>query len=257
MNAKQWITATLLLLAVACTKQPDTPGTDPGPGPQETRLKKMEMSDNYLEVSYNTDGTIALVTNRLSSNNSLSNSFSFSYSNGQLTEVGYGPKWKYYYTNGQITKVETINDANVSRYLIELTYAGGKIAEKKESLVNGTTVSNFMRSNYTYTAAGNLDKVEVFQFINQQWKKSEEIRFTAYDNHVNTTESFENYPWLPLSVFSTNNPLKQEYYDDQGTLLGTTTYVYTYNTAGLPATRTSTEKFIGFPEVVDVVKMYY
>jgi hypothetical protein len=58
-------------------------------------------------------------------------------------------------------------------------------------------------------------------------------------------------------VFSTNNPLKQEYYDDQGTLLGTTTYVYTYNTAGLPATRTSTEKFIGFPEVVDVVKMYY
>jgi hypothetical protein len=80
-------------------------------------------------------------------------------------------------------------------------------------------------------------------------EKSEEIQYPEYDNHVNTSGHLENNPYLPIGLYSVNNPLKEVFLDDQGTVLGSTTFTYTYDAAGRPVTRKSVEKYIGFPEV--------
>ncbi|MBV9986954.1 MAG: hypothetical protein JO301_04710 [Chitinophagaceae bacterium] len=254
MNLKhplKLVTVLLLSALTACEKKADTPVNTP-----VSRLSKIEYDNNYAEVNYNADGSIASITDKLS--NGMPNiAYTFQYSNGNLSEIGFGGKWKYTYTDGKITKVETANETGVVKYQADLAYTGNKLTEKLESFVSLVGLKPYMRTVFTYSAQGNLAKKELFQYINQEWKKSEELQYPEYDNHPNTSEHLERTPYLPLGLYSVNNPLKQVYLDENGAVLGNTVFNYTYDNLGRPLTRTSVEKFIGFPETVETIKLYY
>jgi hypothetical protein len=254
MNAKQIlrsIPALLLFFTTACEKKTEMPVISP-----VSAISKLEFENFYVKASYNPDGTLAVIASKQNTGTG-DFLYTFQYTNGRVMEINYGGKWKYYYSGEQVLKVETYNEGGTLKYQAEFSYNGNRISEKLESIISSGIPRPYMRTLFTYNSQGNLSKKEVFQYINQQWDKSEEIQYPEYDNHVNTSGHLENNPYLPLGLYSVNNPLKEVFLDGQGTVLGSTTFTYTYDEAGRPVTRKSVEKYIGFPEYVQNVKLFY
>ncbi len=259
MKPKQFtraIPALLLLLTVACSKTVDTPVTPPPGTVQPSKISKIEFDDNLVEASYDANGNLSTVLHKLA-DGSLLQGYNFSYSGGKLSEVGFGGKWKYIYNGPLLTKVETHTAAGVLKYQVEFSYTHNRITEKTEYLVSSVGPRPYMRSVYAYHSNGNVSRMEIYQFVNGYWKKSEEIHYPLYDTSPNILKQFENYPYLPADLFPVNNPLKEVYYDDLGTKMGEVINEYTYDSKGRPVTRKATHQFPGFPDVVEVTKMYY
>jgi hypothetical protein len=225
--------------------------------PRSSNVVKIENDDDKAEFGYNQAGQISSMTIKDNTGAILVN-YAFAYNSGKITEVaGAGQKWKYTYTGNLVTKVE-VTAANVVVRKYEYTYANGKLASQTESAKNVQGGLEFeTKTQYSYTTAGNVSKAEVFDFINNGWVKSDEIRVTAYDNKVNATIQYENFPYLPNFNFVTNNPLVEEHRTPTGVVYATVNYEYTYDNSGRVVTRKMKHQVIGFPLEVYNTKYIY
>ncbi len=242
----------VVLMASACTKDP-VPQIPP---PANNPISRITMDDNIVDTRYNSDGSIHAFTLSGPGRTNLVD-FVFSYENGRLKEVVYGGKWKYYYTGNLISSVETYNEYGTLRYVTRFGYTNEKITEKLEWIVTAISELPSRKTKFSYNADGNISKKELYQFINGDWKKSEEIIPVKYDQKVNTREHLENYPYLPLSYFSVNNVLRENYFDDYGQPDGVAVHEYTYDIAGRPVSRKTTFSFIGFPDTYSIASFHY
>ena len=101
--------------------------------------------------------------------------------------------------------------------------------------VNTTAPGDYFR--YEYNAAGNVTK----EFYRRAGPNSPERlwqEFTAYDNKnsLYATPVLRLYTLLirDASAYSLNNPLSINYYKDDGTLSGSDTFVFEYNSRNYP-----------------------
>jgi len=217
--------------------------------PSTPRVVKIENDDDKAEFGYNAAGQISSMTVK-DNNGAVLVNYAFAYNAGKITEVaGAGHKWKYTYTGNLVTKIDVttgINNVIVRRY--EYTYANGKLSTQTESASNiqgGLILET--KTQYAYTPTGNVSKTEIFDFINNGWVKSDEIRITAYDTKANATIQYENFPYLPNFNFLANNPLAEEHRTANGTIYATVAYEYTYDNSGRVATRKMKHQVIGMP----------
>lgn len=247
------VTTALLIAFTGCRKTAEP--AQPIPGYAAT-LTRIQTDGDVLDISYNAGKQVASVTTRAAGFPN-DNVYTFSYSNDVLTEVTFGGKWKYYYSGGKIARIETLNEAGVVRYQSVYNYTGDRITEKIESRVSGALVMPFMKTEYSYYASGDLFSKIVYEFINNDWKRSEEVVTDSYDNYTNITERFESLPFLPGYSFASHNPLHETWKDDQGQQIGTVEYEYTYNSSGRIATRKKTNRYNSFPDEVSNTTMFY
>lgn len=242
----------ILLFVVACTKNPVTP-----PSTLASAISKLEKDGDSWEVSYNPDGSIQNLTRRLADSSVMAR-YDFVYANGKLLEVNSGGKWKYYYTGDQLTQIETYNSLGALRYRSEFAYMNGKITERTNHYANTPVpLRPLSRTRYTYNTDGNVVVKQHFDYVNDDWQKTGEVHVLAYDNRSNTYEHLETFPYLPASLLSVNNPLREEYVAVNGLPYGSAVYEYQYNTAGKPAYRRVTYAYTGFPDTHSEAKFHY
>lgn len=249
-------TTQILMLAVlmvsGCTKDP----VQQIPPPVSNPISKIETDNAIVETSYNVDGSIHSFTRSGAGGTNLRN-YVFSYENGRLKEVVFGGKWKYNYTGNLISSVDTYNESGVLRYAIRFTYVNDKITEKLEVLVTAAAEFPSLKTRYTYNTDGNISRKELFQFVNNDWKKTEEVIPVKYDHNVNTREHLETYPYLPLTYFSVNNVVRENYLDENGQPQGLAVHEYVYDISGRPVSRKTTLSFIGFPDTYSASSFHY
>jgi hypothetical protein len=251
----QIISAFLFMMAmvsISCRKQ-SFPVPNPVPANGITKIYK---NGDVQEVRYNADSTIHSVTLKQSGGGMVTN-YLYRYTNGKLTEIDFGGKWKYYYSGDLISSVETINNTGDIRYRFEFAYTNNLLTEKKEYLVNNASVKPYTKTVYTYTQEGNISKTERFDYINNDWRRAETYEIIEYDHHPNTSLHLENYPFLPLSCFSKNNPVKELFINDIGQQTGTVTHQYGYDNEGRPGARKTTYSNIGFPDASVITSFEY
>lgn len=253
---KQQIISSLLLLAatahISCRKQ-----IIPVPAPVPVNaISKIDKDGDLQQVSYNADGTIHTVVLKQSGGAMVTN-YLYHYENGKLREIDFGGKWKYHYSGNLVSFVETFNNAGEIRYRFEFSYTNQLLTEKKEYLVKNVLANPYSKTIYTYTAGGNVSKTERFDYINNDWHRAETYEIVQYDQHPNTSLHLENYPFLPLSCFSKNNPVKELFINDIGQQTGTITHQYGYDNNGRPGTRKTTYTNLGFPDSVSITQFEY
>lgn len=243
----------LCLLLAACSKQPQAP-TVPSPAPDE-RISRLEYDNNHISITYHTDGSIGKVVNTwLSGGNALS--YDFQYANGKISEVRSEGKWVYEYVGDKLTKIQTHNDQGIVKYEVVFTYSGSQVTERTEYLITTSGANPYFRTFYTYDSNGNVIKKEIHQYVNHEWKYSEHILYSDYDNTPNYVQQFESYPYISSRVFGGNNPRK-EVYMENNTVRETVEYTYTYDALGRTKTRLALHKPVGFAEYTERTAMVY
>ena len=246
--------AGFLMATTSCKKNAYeyTPGTPA----EKTTLTKIEKDGEITEAVYNSDGSIQSLNRKLVNNTNLQN-YVFSYDNGKLKEVDFNGKWKYYYTGEYITSVETYNANGVLKYRTDFAYTNGRVSEKIQYFVTSLGAFPDFRTVYHYRADGNVVKKEVFQDVNHEWFKEEDVIIEEYDQYINASERFVSYPYLPAGMFPPNNPVKEIWVDRGGTITQTAYHLYTYDVNARPLTRKTTYKFPGFPDTFSDLKIEY
>jgi hypothetical protein len=242
----------MVLLAGACTKDP----VQQVPPPTHNQISKVETDAGIVDITYNNDGSIHMFTRRQSNGPDLNN-FVFNYENGRLVEVNFGGKWKYIYSGNLITSIETYNESGVLRYAVRFNYTNDKIVEKTSVLLSAAGEFPSFKTLYEYNADGNVSRKQLFSYINNMWLKDEEIVYVKYDHQVNTKEHLETYPYLPLTCFSVNNPLRENYLDANGQPVGLAVHEYEYDISGRPVSRKTTNSFIGYQDTYSISSFYY
>jgi hypothetical protein len=246
-----------LFVAASCTKNPEKPVPEPEPPVSgSSKISRIEYEGNHVLAVYDAEGRIKTLTSK-DLNGVPQQTYNFLYQNGKLSEVQYGGKWKYTYMGDLIMKVETFNEAGALKWQTDFVYTNNRITEKTEYRITNLGTSPYTRTLFEYNTAGNISKKTFFQWTNQTWHKSEEVQIPEYDNHPNTTDHFENYPYMPAGLYSVNNPLKELYVDVSGPVSGTVTHQYTYDAQGRPSTRKTTYAYPGFPEEIETTKLFY
>lgn len=250
----RWILFSGLVFAIACQKSaPDNNNSNSGNS--NGKVVKLEQDGDQLKVNYRTDGKIDNMV--VIYGDGSSQTYQFSYNGDLLNQVDFGGKWKYYYSGTQLTKVETYNLNNVIRYRYDYTYTNNKVSSCLQTLINGSLEFPFMKISFEYNADGNVQKKTVFQYINQQWKQSEAVTYEGFDTHANVLEPFENLPYLPADMYSPNNPVKETWLDDQGTVNTVVTHQYSYDDQSRIKNRKSLFHITGFPDSTAEIKVYY
>ena len=245
----------LFLATTSCKKNAYT--YPPGIPADNTGVSKIEKNGEFSEVKYNADGSIQTIVRKQADGTVLTN-YVFSYENGKLKEINFLARWKYTYTGDLLTQVETYNASGQLRYRYEFAYTNGQLTERTDYLINAsTTGSPKFKTLYYYRADGNVSKKEIFEYLNDAWRKAEEVWITGYDQYVNVSDRFESYPYLPAHLFSPNNPLKEIWYDELGQTSQTVDHAYTYDVNGRPKTKTSTYRYPGFPDTGSETRIEY
>jgi hypothetical protein len=110
------------------------------------------------------------------------------------------------------------------------------VSEKIQYLVTSVGSLPDFKTLYHYRADGNVIKKELFQYVNNDWFKTEDIITEEYDQYINASERFESYPYLPAGMFPPNNPIKETWIDKDGTTTQTAYHAYTYDVNARPLT---------------------
>jgi hypothetical protein len=251
------IVAMSLFLAVTACNKTVTPTPEPKPTPTNSALSKMEVEGDTVRITYNSDGSIQKVVSQPPGTGG-AKTFVFSYENGKLKEVNFSGKWKYTYNGEQLIKVETINTDGSTKHQSSFSYVNNRVDEIIEYRVTDPAgLFPKLKTKFQYYATGNVSKKEIFQFVNNDWQKSEEISILEYDNKVNTGDRFENLPLIPNVIFSQNNPLRERWVDAHGTINSDVEHQYVYDTNGRPLSKKTLYKTPGFPDISTEIKYHY
>lgn len=257
-----------VLLLHSCSKDPGVnpdPGTNPVPAGK--KLSKIEYDGgSYETIEYNTNGTIARITNHIEYSNGspVHNIYSFIYTGAVLTEVRAddGSKFKYTYANQQVIKTEVYAATGNLVAYYGYAYQNGKLWRTDGyHRLPGGPISTIPTTRYEneYYATGNLQKM-ILYFRDPSTgtlDKTDEYVVSQYDSKNNTSALFENNPYLPLDSFIPNNPLSEVHYNANGNIEETVTHTYTYDTDGNPLTKKTVTKIPGVQDAVENTRFYY
>lgn len=240
------------LCLAACDE--DNPDPDPdNPAQTGCQLTKVveEGDDEYGEVEYNTQGYITKLITKETGSNAADEYTLFTYNtNNQLV------KWENYddgqldddyatlgFTNNLLTTINNYDGSTISS-VTTLKYDADKrvIEASNDGEVDGIV----FKTTYTYDSKGNVTKEEYF---NNDVLTST-YTYENYDDKHTPYSAIKGVPGILLEDLSQNNPGKMtESYDSNGDGVlqpdeqsDVTTYIYKYNSDGLPTEVTETDQ---------------
>ncbi len=246
----------VLVFLAACKKNTTT--IHPEPVKPVNQLVSQFVKDGEVwTISYHADSTINSIDRKFTDNAPI-DTYRFIYQNGKLTEVKSAGRWKYVYTGEELTSIETYNNFGMLRYRTVLAYTNGKLTEKTGYLTTtATTDKPNLKTKYTYGADGNVSKKEFFEYVNNGWFKSDEVHIIKYDTYPNNADHLESFPFIPKKFYSVNNPLQENYVNNQGAVYGSVIHDYQYDTNKRAILRKSTYSYNGFPDTHSEAKFQY
>jgi hypothetical protein len=255
-----FITSMALSVFFASCDKDDVNPNDPQP--EGSRIKKVEYSSNeYTSFVYNPDNTISKM---VFADAGEINNANFTYSNGKLGEIETddGIAYQLRYQDGKANVVDILEDGTGKISFNELSYytSSGYLQQVTtySTTTNPAVFPPFFRITYDYynDNSGNVKEAKYYfwdENIND-FVLEKTIEYSQYDNKVNPFAQFGIVGYLLFGVNTTHNPGKMVEKDDNGQVISTSTFAYTYNSKGLPvqavetvvengATETNTVKF--------------
>lgn len=243
----------LALLFASCDKKDKTnPPVEPN-----VKVSKITYEDIIAEYVYNSNGTLKEIRYK-EPDNSLSGIHTIEYANGKVSRMDADfLKFVYTYPNANTTRIDVQAASGESLYYQDFVFANNRLREWVQlSLGTGTAVP-YEKAVYNYNAAGNVIKVENYEFENNAWVKIEEVNIVSYDNKKNHSSHLENTYYLGNTPFLTNNPLREEHRSPEGALIRTVEHQYTYDAQGRVTKRKTITKEVGGPEELEEVLFAY
>lgn len=224
----------------------------PNPLPTHALVKRLAWSDiDFQRLTYNDQGQVAqlhsqwqFVQNDPTQIRQITYDFQYD-AQHKLAEVtsSDGPVTKYFYQGDRIQKVQQIiPGTGLEKEENTYTTSNGRIVQGIRRLTNlATGETTIFKLMFGYDAKGNLNKVDNYvQEPGQPFKWYQTFVYSDFDNKMNTTSWMLRTPYLPQIRWQINNPGKMTLM--MPNLPGkVTTYTYTYNQQGLPASKTTME----------------
>lgn len=247
----------IALSTTSCKKNDDAPQQQPINN--NAKITKLEYNDRFANISYDGSGNIAKIDSRTNSGNIYE--YNFVYNNGKIKEVLVGAtKWVYTYTLNNVTRVDLMatNGTLVRRY--DYSYVNNVLVEQKEYTWSNPTNPVLVpdtQIEYHRNADGNIVQIIQFDYINNTWVQTGEVNVLEFDNKNNPIAHLESFPYIPVSNFTKNNPLKVTYKNSLGVIEETEFYEYTYNSSNNPVTRKKTMKSPGMPDYIENTRFFY
>lgn len=240
------------VLAAATGCQKDTNEQLPVPAPAASRLERLTLGDDLLQLSYNTDGSLkeAIVKNEMASGGDLV-TFRISYTApGKIKEVTTddGRRIIPEYDGNQVIQATVRNLANQVVARTEYTYLNGFLKSATLHFSNGTMTVPMLRYLFTYTAGGNVQKTQLLvnDLINNQLVPAGEIRY-EYDDRANPLLPVKDFLLLIWQAVSPNNIKREVQVGEQNTIDETRVYEYSYNARNQPQSAKVTKAITGMP----------
>lgn len=210
--------------------------TDP-PVDSKTTLTKIVDGEDFIQLGYNTDGTVSSITTTLLSDDEGAVNYS----------VQYSPDKKIKELNGEDgMRITPVYDGGVlirthfHKNGVPIAYAAYQVINgvPKEIALYGRDENDFSPAlSYTlsYNAKGNVQE-SVLMIPGETPGQIERVGHIAYefDDKENPLYKHKDLMLLFMQSVSRNNVLKEEYFDKDLTLEDRHRYTYTYKNNGLP-----------------------
>lgn len=231
---------------------PGTPGTDVGTSLGTIRLSWSPL--DWQEWTHDASGKLLRYGNQYNWVQGTNEVRRLAY------EFGYGP-------TGHLLRLETHVQGTLGTYVV-LEYDADRLVGAAEFRPDGRLVARYQyrfsdqrqlieqvetrqgttwrqtRHTFAYDGRGNLTEVREWGRSNENVPFALQTRMTyeQYDDRPATPDQlFQTYPYLPDVRFRVNNPgLRRVFGADGQPLPGTERYLYTFDAAGRPATKTVT-----------------
>lgn len=249
----------LMVLFTSCDKDDVNPNE---PQPEGSRIKKLEYNTNeYTSFEYNADNTISKMI--FGEAGQVSNSV-FTYANGKLDKIQTDDElaYQFNYHNGKTSRVDILEEGVGKISFNEMAYytSSGYLQQVTTFTMtfNPAIFPPYYRITYDYynDNTGNVKEAKYYLWDENRvdFVLEKTIEYSQYDNKVNPFAQFGIVGFLLFGVNTSNNPGKMVEKDDNGQVISTSTFTYTYNSKGLPtqavetlvengATTTNTVKF--------------
>ena len=227
----------------------------PNPLPASALVKKMVWSESdFVEFTYNKAGQVArrysqwqFVQGDPTKIKKFISDFQYDpqHKLAEMTSPD-GPTTQYFYQGDWIEKVRKVIPAT-GLVLEEVNYskANQRIVQEVRRFTSPTTGETTMiKSVFGYDAKGNLNKVETYAKSGgagsgNPFVLQEIVLYSDFDDKVNPTGWMLRTPYLPQVRWQFNNPRKKTVILAIAQTKKVTTYTYTYNEQGLPASQTT------------------
>lgn len=229
---------------------------NPGQPDDPPMIAEFSTGDSFIRFDYNPDGTVSKVTldeDPLSARENVS--FTVKYGadkKPQELSGSTGTVIRTTYTNGKLVKVE-MTAATIKISKTDYIYEGNALKRVEGYVYDDADPDPilFYKSNFTYNAAGNISKADLFAFdlllldlvpagfVNLQ-----------YDDNPNPLAPVNDFLLIFWQVASANNITREAHFDEQNRPQEIIERTYTYNSKGYPIKASVRETIPGQQAVV-------
>lgn len=226
------LAAGLLVLASSCNKPDQQAGA--------TRIQKITSADESIEFQYHTDGSVKTVT--LSDDvvtGGESRTYTVAYhSNKQIRELrgNDGTVLTPVYSNGVLDRTDIkMGGQTISRF--EYEFLNGQLKSALVKFNQGGTFLTVMKIGFQYGTNANVSRSSMWfgNPLTNQLEFSGQSDMT-YDDKENPLFPLKDLLTVLLQRVTRNNVVREVEQDENGQVVETREYAYTYNANGLPAT---------------------
>jgi hypothetical protein len=214
----------------ACQKPVDDV---PAPPPQVVpRISKINYTNERVSYVYNTDGTLKETVTRTNAG-AETVKLEYSYESGKLKEARSGGiKLVYTYPDASTIQVASKGITGITNYSSEYKFDGSRLVEWIQYTYGSGMKQPDHKVVHMYNNAGNIIKSEHYEHTGAAWMRYETVD-VKYDDKRNYTSHVDNMPYhLGQIRILSNNPVKEEYRDINGSIFKTVTYQNTYDASG-------------------------
>jgi hypothetical protein len=232
------------VIFTSCKK--DDVVTQPQPA-KPLQLTTFKSGDDVTRFEYNGDGTINkifLKEDPVTTDDNVTYTAKY-LANKKISEFtgSNGAKIKLSYSNNLLSKSEAFMGAvKISESVF--SYTGNQLKTSAISVFynNSNVGVPFFKSDFTYNAAGNVSRGSVFTLnpLNNQLEPSGYVN-NFYDNKINPFASLGDIMLVFWQYASSNNIIKQAYFDKNGVAQEVVETTYIYDAQGYPTSATMKE----------------
>lgn len=227
----------LFTVFASCEKDDKKPTTETG-----EKITKLEYSANeYTTFVYNSEKLLTKVSFADAGELSVTNIFYDAQKKVREVEGGDGFVYQFKYENGRVKTVDILAGATKIGFNSYEYNAAGQIKTITTFMAqdNNAAFPPFLKVSYEYVNAtsANVSKItfEAFNEATNGYELSNTLEYSDYDNKQNPLKDFGVLSYVLFNMNPDNNPGKLVEKDENGAVIATTTFTYTYDSKGRPS----------------------
>jgi hypothetical protein len=253
---------TMIALLASCRKQV-IKYVEPEPVPVPGKLAKLEYTNGYDSLFYNSDGAISRIKNYYTMPGPYTEIFSFEYNSdktvSRITDNN-GESYEYRYSGGQLVAVMHYVKAVKQDYRM-YDYENGRLSSVEEYYqVDPSSGGHEFTAErkFFYHPDGNLKQEVNYSFDPQTHAPIRDftIEHLDYDSKFNPIDNMGRFLYLAFVQMSKNNSRKMTAKNELSGAFTEFNYEYTYDAAANPLTRKMTYTSNGQP-VTELITYHY